>query len=260
MGRAVHQRHPELPFQPLQPLAQRGLDDVLACGGPTEMQLLGEGDEVAQLPKLHVAHPRSVPPRSHATAADHCLSAHGDDCRSRRSSLIIWSDERCTCCSFRPMRRREFAVDVDREDVGCHPSGPAAIAPEPRARAFTEPPASLSSRPPPRVHGAGNAGNGGSRCGCACPAAGSPAQTTPRTSTPEPTTRRPTTPSPSAIRAAHTRGGAMSTNEQSEQDRRMAGHPSASFNRRRDASISASAAARPAQDAPSTLLPGSSSL
>ena len=57
VGRAVHQRHTELPFQTLQPLAQRGLHDVLAGGGPTEMQLLGKGDEVAQLPKLHLGHP-----------------------------------------------------------------------------------------------------------------------------------------------------------------------------------------------------------
>ena len=40
MGRAVHQRHTELPFKTLQPLAQRGLHDVLTGGGPTEMQLL----------------------------------------------------------------------------------------------------------------------------------------------------------------------------------------------------------------------------
>src|SRR5450755_3203905 len=39
---------------------QRGLADVLAGRGPPEMQLLGQGDEIAQLPKLHPRHPRSV--------------------------------------------------------------------------------------------------------------------------------------------------------------------------------------------------------
>jgi hypothetical protein len=53
VGRALHQNHTELPFQALQPLAQRGLDDVLASRGAAEMQLFGEGDEVAQLSKLH---------------------------------------------------------------------------------------------------------------------------------------------------------------------------------------------------------------
>ena len=121
-----------------------------------------------------------------------------------------------------PDARREFAeydhtgTVPDREDDKCHPSGPATIAPQVCARARTQPPMSTSSRPPPRVYGVGNAGNDGSRCGCACPAAGSHARTAPRTSTPEPTTRRPTTPSPSAIRAAHTHGGVMSTTAQSE--------------------------------------------
>jgi hypothetical protein len=57
VGGAVHQGHTDFPFQTLQTLAQRGLHDVLAGGGPTEMQLLGKGDEIAQLPKLHVGHP-----------------------------------------------------------------------------------------------------------------------------------------------------------------------------------------------------------
>ena len=56
VGRTLQQDHPQLPFQTLQPLAQRGLDDVLAGRGPPEMQLLGEGDEVAQLLKLHTRH------------------------------------------------------------------------------------------------------------------------------------------------------------------------------------------------------------
>ena len=57
VGRTLDQEHPQLPFKTLQLLAQRGLDDVLACRRPAEVQLLGEGDEVAQLPKLHTRHP-----------------------------------------------------------------------------------------------------------------------------------------------------------------------------------------------------------
>jgi hypothetical protein len=56
VGRALQEDHPELPFQALQPLTQRGLDDVLAGSRPPEVQLLGEGDEVAQLLKLHTRH------------------------------------------------------------------------------------------------------------------------------------------------------------------------------------------------------------
>jgi hypothetical protein len=41
------------------------------------MQLLGKGDEIAQLPKLHVGHPRSVLPRSRAGAVDLCRARHG---------------------------------------------------------------------------------------------------------------------------------------------------------------------------------------
>jgi hypothetical protein len=62
MGRALHEDHTQLPFQPLQPLAQRGLDDVLAGRGPSEMQFLSERDEIAQLLKFHTQHPRSVLP------------------------------------------------------------------------------------------------------------------------------------------------------------------------------------------------------
>jgi hypothetical protein len=43
----LQQRDSQLPFQALQLLAQRGLDDVLARGRPAEVQLLGQGDEVA---------------------------------------------------------------------------------------------------------------------------------------------------------------------------------------------------------------------
>jgi hypothetical protein len=47
MGRALQQGSPEFPFQPLQLLAQRGLDDVLAGRCVPEVQFLGESDEVA---------------------------------------------------------------------------------------------------------------------------------------------------------------------------------------------------------------------
>ena len=53
VGRALQEDHPQLSFQALQPLAQRRLDDVFTGCGPPEMQLLGEGDEVTQLLKLH---------------------------------------------------------------------------------------------------------------------------------------------------------------------------------------------------------------
>ena len=218
------------------------------------MQLLGKGDEIAQLPKLHLGHPRSVLPRSHAARGRSLPGAARRRTPSRGRatvSLIIRADERSTCWSFRPTRAGSSLDTTTRarsqteRTIKCHPSGPATIAPQVCARARTQPSVSTSSRPPPRVYGVGNAGNDGSRCGCACPAAGSHARTAPRTSTPEPTTRRPTTPSPSVIRAAHTRAGVMSTNARSEPDLCTALHPSASFNRRRDASISASAADAP---------------
>src|SRR6476659_4968370 len=106
VGGAVHQRHTELPFQTLQPLAQRGLHDVLAGGGPTEMQLLGKGDEIAQLPKLHVGRPdqycRGVTPARSIFAGRGTprTPSHG----RATVSLIIRADERCTCWSFRPTR------------------------------------------------------------------------------------------------------------------------------------------------------------
>ena len=53
---AFQKDHPELSLQALQPLAQRRLDDVLTGRRTPEMQLLGESDEVAELPKLHTRH------------------------------------------------------------------------------------------------------------------------------------------------------------------------------------------------------------
>jgi hypothetical protein len=139
-----------------------------------------------------------------------------------RSSLIIGGENAArvadfACCPPGVRWTRPHAHGPRPRGRRMPRAGPATIAPQPPGgRAFTEPSTSLWSRPPPRVHGVGNAGNGGSRCGCACPAAGSHAPMTPRTSTPAPTTRRPTTPWPPVIRAAHNRGGVMSINAQSE--------------------------------------------
>ena len=142
---------------------------------------------------------------------------------------------------------------------GCQQRVSAAGRPEVHAGASMSPPAPTSNRRRPDVNRAAPAEKAGSRCGCASPAAGSHARTTRRTSTPEPTTRRPTTPSPSGCPAAHTRAGVTSMNAPSEPGRHDA-HAADSRSRRRDVSSSASAAVRPTHSAPSTLLPGSSSL
>jgi hypothetical protein len=52
-GGARDQPDAERPLEALHLLAQRRLDDVLAGGGPAEVQLLGQCHEVAQLPELH---------------------------------------------------------------------------------------------------------------------------------------------------------------------------------------------------------------
>jgi len=49
VGGPLQQDHAQLAFQALQLLAQRGLTDVLAGHGPPEMQLLGQGEEIALL-------------------------------------------------------------------------------------------------------------------------------------------------------------------------------------------------------------------
>jgi hypothetical protein len=48
-GGAVDEQHADCPFKALHLGAERGRDDVLAGGGPAEVQLLGESDEVPQL-------------------------------------------------------------------------------------------------------------------------------------------------------------------------------------------------------------------
>ena len=45
----------KLTFEIADLLRQRGSGDVKPLGGPTEMQFLGNCDEVGQLPELHMA-------------------------------------------------------------------------------------------------------------------------------------------------------------------------------------------------------------
>ena len=97
MGSALQQRNPEFAFQPLQLLAQRGLDDMLPGRRPPEVQLLGQGDEVTELAKLHADHPH--PLRRYATA--HPSTAPGrprrkTSARRRKPALVITpADDRC---------------------------------------------------------------------------------------------------------------------------------------------------------------------
>jgi hypothetical protein len=52
-GAAVEQRDAQLALQPADRLAQRGLRQPQPRGGPSEVQLLGDGDERLQPPDLH---------------------------------------------------------------------------------------------------------------------------------------------------------------------------------------------------------------
>ena len=52
---AFQQRHPEPPFELPDRPRQRRLRDPEPLRGPPEVQLLGDGDEVPQLPRLHAA-------------------------------------------------------------------------------------------------------------------------------------------------------------------------------------------------------------
>ena len=63
VGGALQQAHPKLPFQPLQLLAQRRLNDVFPGGRVAEVQLLGQSHEVAQLAQLHIPPPPAIRPR-----------------------------------------------------------------------------------------------------------------------------------------------------------------------------------------------------
>ena len=44
---------PKLTFEVADLLRERGASQVQPLGGPTEMQFLGHGDEVGQLPQFH---------------------------------------------------------------------------------------------------------------------------------------------------------------------------------------------------------------
>ena len=152
-----------------------------------------------------------------------------------------------------------MATDPAGGGPGCQERIPAEGRPEVHARARMRPRASAPHRRRPDVNSAATAEKTGPRCGCACPAVGSHARTARRISTPEPTTRKPTIPSPSGCPAAHTRRGVMSIDVRSEPDRHEV-HVPDSRSRCLDRTSSASAAVRPTHAAPSTLLPGSSSL
>jgi hypothetical protein len=179
--------------------------------------------------------------------------------------LINAGDEQCTCWLFPELTGRVFPVqnqvDTDRTEGGprCHEPPSTEDRREAHAGARTWPAASTSNRRPTVVNPVAAAATGGPGCGCACPAAGSRVRTTRRTSMRKPTTRRPTTRSPASCRAARARGGVTSIDARSEPGRHDV-HVPESRSRRRDASISASAATRPTHAVPSTLLPGSSSL
>jgi hypothetical protein len=150
------------------------------------------------------------------------------------------------------------ATDPAGGGPGCHERISAEGRQGVHARARMRPRASTPNRHRPDVNSAATAEKDGPRCGCACPAVGSHARTA-RRITPERTTRKLTIPSPSGCPAAHTRCGVMSIDVRSEPDRHEV-HVPDSRSRCLDRSSSASAAVRPTHAAPSTLLPGSSSL
>ena len=60
MGGPLQKDYVQFPFQPLQLLTQRGLPDMFAGRGPAEMQLLGQSNEIPQLPKLQTGYPLSA--------------------------------------------------------------------------------------------------------------------------------------------------------------------------------------------------------
>jgi hypothetical protein len=51
--RAVKQLHPEFILEFANLLRDRGLSDVQPLGGPAEMQLLGDCDEISEVAKFH---------------------------------------------------------------------------------------------------------------------------------------------------------------------------------------------------------------
>jgi hypothetical protein len=116
VGRTLDQEHPKLAFQTFQLLAQRGLDDVLAYRRPAEVQLLGKGDEVAQLPKLHARHTpaQPLPWRRAAPVSLVVRMGHGPgpavEITGRMTvPLIITGDQRCSFWPFRAQLPRALA-------------------------------------------------------------------------------------------------------------------------------------------------------
>ena len=110
VGRTLEQEHPQLPFQTLQLLAQRGLDDVFARRGAAEVQLLGEGDEVVQLPKFQ----RATPP-------DPC-------CRAVTPVGPVWSRAGGPVQVPPPERRcRSSSQVINAAQVGCFADGSVRV-------------------------------------------------------------------------------------------------------------------------------------
>ena len=50
---SVDQHHPQVPFQGTELLGEGGRSDLQPARGPTEMMLLRNGDEIAELTQLH---------------------------------------------------------------------------------------------------------------------------------------------------------------------------------------------------------------
>jgi hypothetical protein len=129
VGGAVQQQHAQFAFEALELLARGRLDDVLAGGRPAEVQLLGQGDEVAQLAKLHARHPR-LQLHAEATAPSPTATA------SRQSCSWPVPPRRGGCCP-----PESVAVARRRPAGAGSPSGPrpACSTPCPSGRRRVRP-------------------------------------------------------------------------------------------------------------------------
>jgi hypothetical protein len=201
MGGALQQRSPEFSFQPLQPLAQRGLDDMLAGRRAPEVQLFGQGDEVAQLAKLHPGSPPSAPlrrpPPSRAPGRQRCNTS----ARRREPARVITpADDRCSRWPFpgggEALHGTWLLAAVARSEAPMPARQDQGDAARP-AHASTPPPSTRSRHLRAPAGRAWIAGTPGSGSACANPAGGSRAPMTHPASTPEHTTKKPTTPSSS---------------------------------------------------------------
>ena len=86
---AVQQRLPELGLEAADLLRERRLRDVQPRGGAAEVALLGDGDEVAQVPELHGRVRDSYPRHSQSTrdwcwSGSACLVVDGPSGRGQR--------------------------------------------------------------------------------------------------------------------------------------------------------------------------------